>query len=98
MEAFAARETLEGFHSCATNKIGTASKCVTFRFAFTIIHYSYSIKSNLLLQNRHTRLATFPDYLVIQLKKFCMGDDWTPKKLDVSVDMPLDLDLSGLRA
>jgi len=26
-----------------------------------------------------------------------MGDDWTPKKLDVSVDMPVDLDLSMLR-
>jgi len=47
---------------------------------------------------RLTRLATFPDYLVIQLKKFTMGEDWTPKKLDVSVDMPLELDLSALKA
>lgn len=27
-----------------------------------------------------------------------MGEDWTPKKLDVSVDMPLELDLSSLKA
>lgn len=27
-----------------------------------------------------------------------MGQDWTPKKLDVSVDMPLELDLSALKA
>nr|KAG5700196.1 hypothetical protein BaRGS_011039 [Batillaria attramentaria] len=33
-----------------------------------------------------TRLATFPDYLVIQLKKFTIGEDWTPKKLDVKID------------
>ncbi len=26
-----------------------------------------------------------------------MGEDWTPKKLDVSVDMPFELDLSPLR-
>jgi ubiquitin carboxyl-terminal hydrolase 5/13 len=36
--------------------------------------------------------------LVIQLKKFCLGEDWTPKKLDVAVEMPLDLDLSVLKA
>jgi len=47
---------------------------------------------------RFTRLATFPEYLVIQLKKFCLGEDWTPQKLDVSVDMPFDLDISALRA
>lgn len=51
--------------------------------------------SNLL---RYTRLATFPDYLVIQLKKFALGQDWTPQKLDVSVDMPNEIDLSVLRA
>jgi ubiquitin carboxyl-terminal hydrolase 5/13 len=47
--------------------------------------------------SKFTRLSTFPDYLVIQLKKFTIGDDWTPKKLDVTVDMPFDLDLSLLR-
>ncbi|KAK7487678.1 hypothetical protein BaRGS_00021097 [Batillaria attramentaria] len=47
--------------------------------------------------HKTTRLATFPDYLVIQLKKFTIGEDWTPKKLDVSVDVPDELDLSQLR-
>jgi len=45
-----------------------------------------------------SRLKTFPDYLVIQLKKFTMGEDWTPKKLDISVDIPHALDISFLRA
>lgn len=27
-----------------------------------------------------------------------MGQDWTPQKLDVSVDMPTEIDLSNLRA
>ncbi|KAM3965206.1 ubiquitin specific protease 5 [Aphomia sociella] len=44
-----------------------------------------------------TRLATFPDYLLIQLKKFTIKEDWTPAKLDVSVDMPWEVDLSCLR-
>ncbi|XP_076283534.1 ubiquitin specific protease 5 [Lasioglossum baleicum] len=44
-----------------------------------------------------TRLATFPDYLLIHLKKFTVKDDWTPVKLDVAVEMPDMLDLSSLR-
>ncbi|GBN87747.1 Ubiquitin carboxyl-terminal hydrolase 5, partial [Araneus ventricosus] len=44
-----------------------------------------------------TRLHTFPDYLVLHLKKFTIGDDWVPKKLDVSLDVPDGLDLSSLR-
>ncbi|XP_078729533.1 ubiquitin carboxyl-terminal hydrolase 5-like isoform X1 [Lampetra fluviatilis] len=44
-----------------------------------------------------TRFASFPDFLVIQVKKFTFGLDWVPKKLDVSIDMPEELDLSHLR-
>lgn len=46
---------------------------------------------------RTTRLATFPDYLLIHLKKFTVKEDWTPIKLDVAVEMPDMLDLSSLR-
>ena len=28
-----------------------------------------------------SRMSTFPDYLIIQLKKFTVGADWVPKKL-----------------
>ncbi|KAF3692088.1 Ubiquitin carboxyl-terminal hydrolase 5 [Channa argus] len=45
-----------------------------------------------------TCFASFPDYLVIQIKKFTFGLDWVPKKLDVSIDVPDTLDLSALRA
>ncbi|XP_070767529.1 ubiquitin carboxyl-terminal hydrolase 5 isoform X5 [Enoplosus armatus] len=45
-----------------------------------------------------TRFASFPDHLVIQIKKFTFGLDWVPKKLDVSIDVPDSLDLSALRA
>lgn len=44
-----------------------------------------------------TRLASFPDYLLIHLKKFTVREDWTPVKLDVAVEMPDMLDLSSLR-
>ncbi|XP_022612308.1 ubiquitin carboxyl-terminal hydrolase 5 isoform X1 [Seriola dumerili] len=45
-----------------------------------------------------TRFASFPDHLVIQIKKFTFGLDWVPKKLDVSIDVPDTLDLSALCA
>ncbi|XP_044290591.1 ubiquitin carboxyl-terminal hydrolase 13 isoform X2 [Varanus komodoensis] len=45
-----------------------------------------------------SRFASFPEYLVMQIKKFTFGLDWIPKKLDVSIDMPDLLDISHLRA
>ena len=38
-----------------------------------------------------------PDYLMIQLKKFSLKEDWTSVKLDVSVEVPDELDLSSLK-
>ncbi|RWS21539.1 ubiquitin carboxyl-terminal hydrolase 5-like protein, partial [Leptotrombidium deliense] len=47
---------------------------------------------------KSTKLKTFPDYLMIQLKKFTFDDNWVPKKLDVAVEVPDRIDLSRLRA
>jgi len=43
------------------------------------------------------RLATFPDYLLVQLLKFRVDESWQPVKLDVEIEMPDQLDLSSLR-
>ncbi|KAJ1087675.1 hypothetical protein NDU88_000842 [Pleurodeles waltl] len=45
-----------------------------------------------------SRFASFPEYLIVQIKKFTFGLDWVPKKLDVSIDMPDLLDINHLRA
>ncbi|KAF5922184.1 hypothetical protein HPG69_007072 [Diceros bicornis minor] len=47
---------------------------------------------------RTSRFASFPEYLVVQIKKFTFGLDWVPKKFDVSIDMPDLLDINHLRA
>eukprot|EP00795_Rhopilema_esculentum_P007232 gene7232-12915_t len=47
--------------------------------------------------SRTTRFASFPDYLIVQMRKFTVDDNWIPRKLDVSVDVPDELDLSHLR-
>ena len=45
-----------------------------------------------------TRFINFPDYLFVQLKKYTFNDDWTPRKLDVSMDVPDEINLNSLRA
>lgn len=48
---------------------------------------------------RTTRLSSFPDYLMVQLKKFTIGDDWVPKKLgkaSVCVLYPYNFPLADL--
>ncbi|XP_055364247.1 ubiquitin carboxyl-terminal hydrolase 13 isoform X5 [Betta splendens] len=45
-----------------------------------------------------SRFASFPEYLILQIKKFTFGVDWVPKKLDLTIEVPDFLDLSRLRA
>ncbi|GAB0093921.1 Ubiquitin carboxyl-terminal hydrolase [Sergentomyia squamirostris] len=59
--------------------------------------YSTAIKDKTQAK-KITRLATMPDYLLIHFKKFTLNDDWSSQKLDVSIDVPDELDLSQLRA
>ena len=47
---------------------------------------------------RTTRLSSFPEFLWIQLRKFTLAEDWTPKKLDVAVEMPANLDLAWMKS
>ena len=58
--------------------------------------YSSAVKGKSVASKR-TKFSSFPDYLMVQLKKFTIGDDWVPRKLDVSVDIPDDLDITPLR-
>lgn len=46
---------------------------------------------------KRTRFQTFPEYLAVHLKRYYISDDWIPKKLDVSVLMPEELDLRALK-
>ncbi|CAL5228914.1 g12137 [Coccomyxa viridis] len=43
------------------------------------------------------RMASFPPYLMVQLKRYYIAKDWTPKKLEVLVDVPDHLSLEHLR-
>ena len=44
------------------------------------------------------RFASFPRYLVLQLGRYALAADWTTRKVDARVPVPLELDLEHLRA
>ncbi|EIE18246.1 ubiquitinyl hydrolase [Coccomyxa subellipsoidea C-169] len=46
---------------------------------------------------KRTRFATFPPFLMVQLKRYYVSKDWTAKKLEVLVDVPDSLNLEHLR-
>jgi ubiquitin carboxyl-terminal hydrolase 5/13 len=58
--------------------------------------YSTAINSKT-IGIRSSKLASFPKYLVLHMRKFTLADDWTPKKLDVFLEVPDQLDLEFLR-
>ncbi|GAV74442.1 UCH domain-containing protein/UBA domain-containing protein/zf-UBP domain-containing protein [Cephalotus follicularis] len=43
-------------------------------------------------------LTSFPDYLVLHMRKFVMEAGWVPKKLDVYIDVPDIIDISQMRS
>ncbi|RDD44181.1 Ubiquitin carboxyl-terminal hydrolase 5 [Trichoplax sp. H2] len=47
--------------------------------------------------SKTAKIKSFPDYLFIQMKKFTVGEDWVPKKLDVIIDVADELDLAEYR-
>ncbi|KAL3284236.1 hypothetical protein HHI36_018399 [Cryptolaemus montrouzieri] len=63
-----------------------------------VINNFYSTAAGKMVSARKTtRLSSFPDYLFIQLKKFMLREDWVPIKLDVSIEMPDEIDFASLR-
>jgi uncharacterized UBP type Zn finger protein len=44
-----------------------------------------------------TRLVNFPPYLVLKLRRYVLGADWTPKKLDAKVLVPERFDFAAFR-
>ncbi|BAT89499.1 hypothetical protein VIGAN_06046600 [Vigna angularis var. angularis] len=43
-------------------------------------------------------LTSFPDYLVLHMRRFVMEAGWVPKKLDVYIDVPDIIDISHMRS
>jgi len=62
------------------------------------IHDFYSTAINAkTTATKTTRMVTFPKYLVVHLRKYTFTDMGLPKKLDVFVDVPDEIDLRMLK-
>ncbi|KAK9085041.1 hypothetical protein Sjap_025452 [Stephania japonica] len=48
--------------------------------------------------SKRAGFTSFPDYLVLQMKKFVVEEGWVPKKLDVYIDVPDIIDISHMRS
>ncbi|KAH9612600.1 hypothetical protein KSS87_003752 [Heliosperma pusillum] len=59
--------------------------------------YSTALKSKI-TATKTTGLTSFPDCLVLHMRKFVMEDGWVPKKLDVYIDVPDIIDISHMRS
>ncbi|KAL7521752.1 hypothetical protein ACHAWX_006432 [Stephanocyclus meneghinianus] len=44
-----------------------------------------------------TRFANFPRYLLVQMQRYQLGDDWQPHKIEVDIDVPEEISLKGLK-
>ncbi|XP_010544251.1 PREDICTED: ubiquitin carboxyl-terminal hydrolase 14 isoform X1 [Tarenaya hassleriana] len=59
--------------------------------------YSTSLKTKT-TAIKTTGFTSFPDYLVLHMRKFVMEEGWVPKKLDVYIDVPDIIDISHMRS
>jgi ubiquitin carboxyl-terminal hydrolase 5/13 len=50
------------------------------------------------LAEKTIRFKTFPRYLLVQMRRFYVAEDWSPKKLDVSVPVPESFSLHNYQS
>ncbi|KAK2408454.1 ubiquitin carboxyl-terminal hydrolase [Trifolium repens] len=108
------KEELESFHKLKAEKLAEGKDlsgdeivrprvpleaCLANFSAPEDIHNFYSTA----LKRKTTALKTagltsFPDYLVLHMRRFVMEAGWVPKKLDVYIDVPDIIDISHMRS
>ena len=72
LDSFASPCEVADFYSSAIKARTTA-----FKFEFCLCcRFSYSCRT--------TKLKTFPDYLVLHMARFVIGDNWAVKKLGIT--------------
>jgi ubiquitin carboxyl-terminal hydrolase 5/13 len=48
--------------------------------------------------SEENRFVNFPRYLMVQIQRYELGPDWIPRKLEVNIDMPEEIDLNSLKS
>lgn len=45
-----------------------------------------------------TKFTNFPRYIIAQIQRYELGPDWTPRKLEVNIDVPDEIDFGSLKS
>ena len=56
------------------------------------------LKNKVSVATGENRFTNFPRYLLLQMRRYELGADWTPKKIEVNIDIPDEIDLSRFRS
>ena len=64
------------------------SACVDALRAETVEDFYSTALKRKSIASKAARIKTMPNFLVVQLRRYYVGEDWTPKKMDVLVDVP----------
>ncbi|XP_027353672.1 ubiquitin carboxyl-terminal hydrolase 14-like isoform X2 [Abrus precatorius] len=108
------QEELESFHKLKAEKLAEGKEingdeivrprvpleaCLTNFSGPEEIHdfYSTALKAKTTAQ-KTAGLISFPDYLVLHMRRFVMETGWVPNKLDVYIDVPDIIDISHMRS
>ena len=59
-------------------------------------YYSASLKKKV-TGVKTSRMTSFPKILIVHLRRYFVDEDWTPKKLQVELDVPDTLDLAAFK-
>lgn len=64
----------------------------------TVGDYRWSHLNNLIASATcQTRFANFPRYLIVHIQRYALGTDWVPRKLEVNLDIPEEVDFSFVK-
>jgi len=78
-------------------RIAFATALSRFAPGESIEHYLNPLTKQRSTAQRRLKFAKFPKYLLVQSRRFTVGENWQPKKLNVELELPDSLDLEGLR-
>lgn len=56
------------------------------------------LNNSVFAAKQRCRFANFPRYLIVHIQRYELGADWVPKKLEVKLDIPHEIDFSELKS
>jgi ubiquitin carboxyl-terminal hydrolase 5/13 len=72
--------------------------CLERYFEPEIVELKHPVSGQRTAFSKNQRFATFPRYLAVKLSRYYIAENWTQKKINAEVSMPLELDLNSYRA